>query len=71
MQFTLLIQQGDNGWLVGQLAEMPAVISQGRDLEELRFMIRDGLKLILDVERQATEERYAGEEITKEIFEYP
>lgn len=71
MQFTLIVQQGEDGWLVGQLAEMPAVIIQGRNMEELRFMIRDGLELILEVERESTLKRYEGEELTTEYFDYP
>ena len=71
MNFTLIVQRGENGWLVGQLAEMPAVITQGRNMEELRFMIRDGLELILEVERESTLKRYEGEELTTELFDYP
>gem|GEM_PF-6093139 len=50
---------------------MPAVITQGRNMEELRFMIRDGLELILEVERESTLKRYEGEELTTEYFDYP
>lgn len=71
MNFTLIVQRGENGWLVGQLAEMPAVITQGRNMEELRFMIRDGRELILEVERESTLKRYEGEELTTELFDYP
>ncbi len=70
MNFTLIVQRGENGWLVGQLAEMPAVITQGRNMEELRFMIRDGRELILEVERESTLKRYEGEELTTELFDY-
>lgn len=69
MNLTLIVQQGSDGWLVGQLAEFPAVITQGRDLKELRFMVRDALRLALDVERELTEIKYFGKEVTKESFE--
>lgn len=71
MQFTLIVQQGEDGWLVGQLAEMLAVITQGRNMKELHFMIRDGLELILEVERESTLKQYEGEELTTEYFDYP
>jgi predicted RNase H-like HicB family nuclease len=31
----------DDGWFVGRLKEMPAVMSQGETLGELQTMIRD------------------------------
>jgi predicted RNase H-like HicB family nuclease len=30
MKFTAIIEEGENGWLVGQIEEIPAVISQGK-----------------------------------------
>ena len=37
----------DDGWYVGRLKEMPAVMSQGETLEELQAMIRDAYHLIV------------------------
>lgn len=45
-QFTLEYWQ-DDGWYVGRLKEMPAVMSQGETLEELQSMIRDAYELVL------------------------
>jgi predicted RNase H-like HicB family nuclease len=38
----------DDGWYVGRLKEMPAVMSQGENLEELQSMIRDAYQLMLE-----------------------
>ena len=38
----------DEGWYVGRLKEMPAVMSQGETLEELQEMIRDAYKLMVE-----------------------
>ena len=46
-QFTLEYWT-DDGWYVGRLKEMPAVMSQGETLEELQAMIRDAYRLIVD-----------------------
>ena len=46
-QFTLEYWK-DDGWSVGRLKEMPAVMSQSERLEELQSMIRDGYRLIVD-----------------------
>lgn len=36
MKLSAIIEQGDDGWLVGQLKEIPTVITQGKTLPELR-----------------------------------
>ena len=46
-QFTLEYWT-DDGWFVGRLKEMPAVMSQGETLEELQAMIRDAYKLMVE-----------------------
>jgi predicted RNase H-like HicB family nuclease len=46
-QFTLEYWT-DDGWYVGRLKEMPAVMSQGETLEELQAMIRDAYRLITE-----------------------
>jgi predicted RNase H-like HicB family nuclease len=32
MKFTTIIEQGENGWLLGQIKEVPAAISQAKTL---------------------------------------
>jgi predicted RNase H-like HicB family nuclease len=36
MKLTAIIEQGENDWLVGQIEEIPAVLSQGKTVEELK-----------------------------------
>jgi predicted RNase H-like HicB family nuclease len=45
-QFTLEYWM-DDGWYVGRLKEMPAVMSQGETLEELQGLIRDAYRLMV------------------------
>jgi predicted RNase H-like HicB family nuclease len=45
-QFTLEYWK-DDGWYVGRLKEMPAVMSQGETLDELQSMIRDAYHLLV------------------------
>lgn len=46
-QFTLEYWT-DDGWFVGRLKEMPAVMSQGETREELEAMIRDAYRLMVE-----------------------
>ena len=48
MKFTANIEQGESGWFVAQVAEVPAAMSQGKTIEELRENLLDALNLILD-----------------------
>ena len=61
-QFTLEYWK-DDGWYVGRLKEMPAVMSQGETLEELQSMIRDAYQLIVE---DATENVFVPKE-TQEL----
>ena len=49
MKFTAIIEQGENGWLVGQIKEVPAATSQGKNVDELKSNLLDALKLILGI----------------------
>ena len=60
MTITAIIEQGENGWLVGQLKEFPAVIDQGKTVEELKANLLQGLQFYLEVQRElTTQERRA------------
>ncbi|HVS91353.1 MAG TPA: type II toxin-antitoxin system HicB family antitoxin [Mucilaginibacter sp.] len=47
MKFTAIIEKGENGWFVGQVAELPAAMSQGRTIEELKENLQDAVRLLL------------------------
>ena len=57
-QFTLQYWE-DDGWYVGRLKEMPGVMSQGEKLEELKAMIRDAYRLMLDAPTPSCRESFA------------
>jgi predicted RNase H-like HicB family nuclease len=51
MELLIKIEAGENGWLVGQIEEIPAVMSQGRTAEELKANLIDALDLYLEVQK--------------------
>jgi predicted RNase H-like HicB family nuclease len=69
MKFTAIIEHGENGWLVGQIEEVPAAISQGETIEELRLNLLDALRLILDTNKEITEKEYSGKQVIIEELE--
>ena len=66
MTITAIIEQGENGWLVGQLKEFPAVIDQGETVEELKHNLMQGLEFYLKVQREQTTQEYEGRTYTQE-----
>ena len=68
MTITAIIEQGENGWLVGQLQEFPAVIDQGKTVEELKKNLMLGLEFYLEVQREQTAQEYEGRTFTQELL---
>lgn len=54
MKFNMIVEKGENNWLVGQLEEIPTVISQGKTIDEFRENVLDALTLYLEVQRVET-----------------
>ena len=52
MKYTLVIKQGKDGFLIGQLKELPAVFTQGLTVAELRENIADVLALYFEDMRE-------------------
>ena len=52
MEYTIRIKKDSkSGWLTGQCEQLPEAITQGKDLEELMFMMEDAIKLVLECKR--------------------
>ncbi len=48
MKLTAIIEQSEDGWYVGQVEELPAAISQGKTIEELKNNLLDAIKLLME-----------------------
>jgi predicted RNase H-like HicB family nuclease len=47
MKFTAIIEKTNDGWFVGQIEELPAALSQGRTIDELKKNLIDTIRLLL------------------------
>lgn len=68
MQLTAIIEAGEDGWLVGQIEEVPAAIAQGRTVEEVKASLMETLELLLQAQRELTERDYAGRTVIRKIL---
>ncbi len=66
MEFTARIEKSADGWYVGQVEEVPAAISQGKTIDELKANLIDALQLIFQVNREELESQDSGKEVIKE-----
>lgn len=48
MKLTLVIKRGKSGFLIGQLKELPAVFTQGLNIDEIKENIVDALEMYLE-----------------------
>ena len=67
--FTAVYEQGEDGWIVVTCPEVPGAISQGRDMKEAREMIRDAVRMLLEVNREEAEKDFEGREVVREPLE--
>lgn len=49
------VEQGDDGWLVATIVNLRGAVTQGRDLNELAFMVRDCIECMTETKRFAVE----------------
>lgn len=47
LELTARYEQNGDGWIVASIPEFPGVVSQGRNIEEARWMLRDALREVL------------------------
>lgn len=68
MNFTAIIEKSTDGWYVGQIEEVPAAISQGATIGELKDNLKDALELIFEANREEIHTNYANRTVLKEVI---
>ena len=58
--YTAVYFEGNDGWLVGYVRELPGAFAQGRDLADLWKNLRDARDLALRQIIRENEENFAG-----------
>lgn len=55
LQFTVLIEQDEDGLYVGSVSELPGCYTQAKTLEELRRRMKEVIELVLEADKTARE----------------
>ena len=66
MKLTAIIEKSDDGWYVGQLEEIPAILSQGKTIKELKENLLDALNLLFEANREETSSNYTNKIVVRE-----
>ena len=66
MELYAIIERSDDGWYVGQLEELPEVLSQGRTMEELMDNLRDAMEQLFIANKQQVEDEHIGRTVIRE-----
>lgn len=62
LQLTIVYEQGDDGWVIASIPEVPGAMSQGSTRDEARANVIDALQLILSHEPGHEEPQSADRE---------
>jgi len=68
MSFTAIYQKVPEGY-IAFVEELPGANTQGKTLEDARKNLKEAIKLVLETNRQLTEDEIAGKEVIREEIE--
>lgn len=59
-EYTLIIERGEDGLLIGSILELPGCHTQGKTIEELLFNVKEAVELYLEVEKPDVSTEFVG-----------
>jgi predicted RNase H-like HicB family nuclease len=68
MTFTAVFMPVPEGY-IGFVEEIPGANSQGETLDEVRENLREAVQLVLEANRELTEQALIGQKVEREPFE--
>ena len=68
LRLTAIFQKVDEGY-IGYVEELPGANTQGATLEETRDNLQDAIALVLETNRELSEEAIVGKEVIREVLQ--
>lgn len=59
-EFTVVIEQGQDGYFVSEVVELPGCHTQGKTIDELIERTKEAISLYLEVEKDIEPEKFVG-----------
>jgi len=60
MDFNLIIEEGEDGYLVSEVVELPGCHTQAKTMDELLKRTKEAISLYLDVEGREIKGKFLG-----------
>ena len=59
-EFTVVIEQGEDGYFISEVVELPGCHTQGKTIDELLERTKEAISLYLEVEKDIPQEKFIG-----------
>jgi len=59
-EFNVIIEEGEDGYLVSEVVELPGCHTQAKTLDELMKRTREAISLYLKCEKEIAREKFLG-----------
>ena len=59
-QFNVVIEQGEDGYLISEVIELPGCHTQAKSLDELIERTKEAIQLYLECEKEISKEKFIG-----------
>ncbi len=59
-EYTVVIEQGEDGYLIASVVELPGCHTQAKDMKELMIRVKEAISLYLEVEKDIEPTRFVG-----------
>ena len=66
-QYTVVYEEIEDGWVMARVPELPGAVTQGRDQDEAREMIKEAVELLLESYRANAATSAAGNAIWETV----
>lgn len=63
--FTAAVVDGEDGWFVAYIEELPGAHGQGRTIEDAMVSVREAVELILQANREVTAKAFRGARVAR------
>jgi len=65
MEYTMRIEEVENGWYMGQCEQVPGAITQGRTIDEVKENLQEAIALVLESQKAHRPKSYIGTKILR------
>jgi predicted RNase H-like HicB family nuclease len=71
MEYTAIIEKGEDGWYFAKCEQLPAAMTQGRTIEEAEENLKDAIKLVLEYEKEKILKSMKGRKFIRRTIAMP